>query len=597
MLARFNLRRRWRAWRGAVIGGLVTVLTIIAVVQALAVHDLGLFELDGNATDESSVAGDDWATLYGGGGNKVAFTGITVDKPPDATYFTQGSKDTEDIPKWRYSATKGGIPDKDEITNAYAAAYIVPSGPKAGHLIIYFGMDRFATDGNANVGFWFFQNPVGLNPDGTFSGTHQVGDFLILSTFTQGGTVPTIQVYEWVGSGGSDGALNLKFSGTNADCTTVGSGDDACATVNSSPTTAPWAYTPKSGPPGIFPAGGFFEGGIDVTAIFGQNICVTRFLAETRSSQSLTATLHDFAGPTPFNVCASITGHKYHDRNGNGQEDTGEPALSGWTIFLDANNNGALDQGERSGTTDSGGNVTFANLTPGTYRVCEVPQSGWITSDPGDGTNCKSVTLGLAGTVTVKFGNFQNATKSGRKFNDLNANGTQDAGEAGLSGWEIHLFGTDGRGNSVHQHATTDSTGAYSFTVPPGTYTVCETLQPGWTQTFPTTGADCSAHGGGKGYSITLTSGQQDTDNHFGNRQLFKKIVIVCNQDTNTLVESQVTLGATTKTTISAVPSSLSGKGVSAQDLCAAFPTNLSDNGTFGDLPAGTYTESDKIPK
>ena len=38
------------------------------------------------------------------------------------------------------------------------------------------------------------------------------------------------------------------------------------------------------------------------------------------------------------------------------------------------------------------------------------------------------------------FANFRQATKSGMKYNDLNADGTQDAGDLGLSGWTIAAF-------------------------------------------------------------------------------------------------------------------------------------------------------------
>jgi len=90
----------------------------------------------------------------------------------------------------------------------------------------------------------------------------------------------------------------------------------------------------------------------------------------------------------------------------------------------------------------------------------------------------------------------------------------------------IHLFGTDGGGASVHNHTVTATVnavvGSYSFTVKPGSYTVCESIPAGYEQTFPVAGTgivSCAGHSGagGLGYSITLTSGQVDDDNHFGN--------------------------------------------------------------------------------
>ena len=187
------------------------------------------------------------------------------------------------------------MPDKDEITNAYAAAYNV-----AGDLIIYFGLDRYANNGDAQVGFWFFQNPIGLNPNGTFSGTHTAGDILVLSDFTNGGVISNIKVYKWVGSGGSDGSLNLVYTGV--DCVPGPSGI-VCATVNQADTPAPWPYMPKSGSSGTFPSGSFYEGGINISELIPEGLCLSSFLAETRSSQSLDAQLKDFALGT-FDLCS-----------------------------------------------------------------------------------------------------------------------------------------------------------------------------------------------------------------------------------------------------------------------------------------------------
>jgi len=65
--------------------------------------------------------------------------------------------------------------------------------------------------------------------------------------------------------------------------------------------------------------------------------------------------------------------------------------------------------------------------------------------------------------------------------------------------------------------------------VPAGSYTVCETVKEGWTQTFPTPGAgivSCSGHGGGLGYQISLAPGQIDEDNDFGNAQDRRAVAI-----------------------------------------------------------------------
>jgi hypothetical protein len=284
------------------------VIASVIVVSALtvwrlplaAVH-IGVFELEGDAVDDPNVAGDDWNTP--GGGSAVAQS-FVADGSGNRTIFTGGgSKDNSDVSSWLWKDDAGGLPDKDNITNAYARAYQVN-----GDLILYFGADRFANDGDAQLGFWFFQNTISTNPNGSFNGTHVPGDILVLANLTNGGATVTIQVLEWVGTGGDQkgGTLKLLLTENAAKCGT-NTDDRACAISNAVATAAPWDYTPKSGTPGTFPQFSFFEGGINITALLGTPPCFASFLAETRSSQSVTAVLKDFTVGV-FPVCSiSIT--------------------------------------------------------------------------------------------------------------------------------------------------------------------------------------------------------------------------------------------------------------------------------------------------
>ena len=45
---------------------------------------------------------------------------------------------------------------------------------------------------------------------------------------------------------------------------------------------------------------------------------------------------------------AEIHGMKWNDVDGNGYRDSGEAGLAGVSIYIDADNNGALDEGELS---------------------------------------------------------------------------------------------------------------------------------------------------------------------------------------------------------------------------------------------------------
>src|SRR5262249_21224808 len=102
----------------------------------------------------------------------------------------------------------------------------------------------------------------------------------------------------------------------------------------------------------------------------------------------------------------------------------------------------------------------------------------------------------MIATDELNFSNLVVPTSvHGYKFNDLNGNGV-DNGDPRLSGWTITLTGTDNMGNPVSLTTTTGANGEYSFTgLTPGTYTVAEVLQTGWTQTAG-------------GTTVTLTSGQ-----------------------------------------------------------------------------------------
>ncbi len=126
-------------------------------------------------------------------------------------------------------------------------------------------------------------------------------------------------------------------------------------------------------------------------------------------------------------------------------EDDGDGALAGGETIHD------------SDTTDSNGDYSLS-LDPGDYVVCEVAQTGWTQSAPAN-TNCAAGDADLAdgghaelGVTSGQqltdnhFGNFQDATKTGTKFNDLDGDGTKDGGEPGLENWVIRAYEDDGDG-------------------------------------------------------------------------------------------------------------------------------------------------------
>ncbi len=184
--------------------------------------------------------------------------------------------------------------------NAYAASY---TDPDTGDEILYFALERNKNTGNANVAFWFLQDEVACESNGgtaNFSGDHMDGDLLIVSAFTNGGSVSNVDVYRWNRPGNPDGVPGsldpTPVVTGGADCKTTGAGDQSCATVNTGTITTPWLTANfKSGVGNTLLSTEFYEGGLNLTDSGLGGKCFNTFTADTRSSQSLTATLFDYS--------------------------------------------------------------------------------------------------------------------------------------------------------------------------------------------------------------------------------------------------------------------------------------------------------------
>ena len=184
-------RRRWAFLLCLV----VTVgAGIMFIPGALAVHDTGAFELDGNAVNNPAVNGDDWDNVChqvvgsdcSTTGNTSGATAVSWTAEPNlnSTIFTGGgSKDPQDMSNWAWKDGAGGLPDKDNLLHSFAARYSLPpsptcpSGTATTCEVLFFGSDRFDNSGDAQQGFWFFQKPVGLGSNSIggghgFTGVH-----------------------------------------------------------------------------------------------------------------------------------------------------------------------------------------------------------------------------------------------------------------------------------------------------------------------------------------------------------------------------------------------------------------------------------------
>ena len=86
------------------------------------------------------------------------------------------------------------------------------------------------------------------------------------------------------------------------------------------------------------------------------------------------------APTTPSKSTAALSGHAFADTDGDGKQDPGEGDAFGKTVYLDANNDGVLDDGEKSVKTDSDGDFAFAGLAAGTVHVRRVFTAGYTSS-------------------------------------------------------------------------------------------------------------------------------------------------------------------------------------------------------------------------
>ena len=415
-----------------------------------------VFEIDGNSFLET-VVGEDWnqinpadgqsrtGPVAGSAAQNATFVADVDTASFTDTYFTGGSsKDFIDI-EGNWQITTNSVPNKDQINNAYAATYIdttgvactspgVPVGcnEQFGHKVLVFGGDRFATNGDANIGFWFFKGEVSVDvANGVFHGSHQNGDLFIVSAFTGGGGTSTIDVYEWVGTPnpGDPTETNLDrcndlggildTSGDDTICKLTAAGK-ATGIVNPVDLTGdqglgwPYTFTPGGTPcpapgnplPCDAQKGAFYEGGIDLTALGLDTTCFASFMLETRSSASVDAVLKDFALGN-FESCSATCDKSVN--LGDVCEDPANPGFSTPVIYTYSSTNTG---GTALGQTFHDDNGTPANtaddfyitggVTTAPFGTCTTGASAvTFTVNPGETKGCTlSKTLPVGATST-----------------------------------------------------------------------------------------------------------------------------------------------------------------------------------------------------
>ncbi len=262
----------------------------------------------------------------------------------DISYHTGSDKDFQEIfdgtPADWGCQTSANVTSKADILNTY---FIVTSVEEADgpHQVVYVGAERDSQHGSAFNGYWILQSGISV-PGATttagqldctpgapldFSGRHVCGDVLVLFNYETGGRIGRVAAYRWqpgfsannVGCDGisstgdecpsptsseSHDPLCLIVDVANGDCRLVSASDDLCGRVNGEPDcqptrrkpqpcSGPGSFSRRWAPDSTVAPTTFSEAGIDLTAL-GLNLCVGAFMAETRSSPSVYATLKDY---------------------------------------------------------------------------------------------------------------------------------------------------------------------------------------------------------------------------------------------------------------------------------------------------------------
>jgi protocatechuate 3,4-dioxygenase beta subunit len=257
---------------------------------------------------------------------------------------------------------------------------------------------------------------------------------------------------------------------------------------------------------------------------------VFREIAFTHSGDS--GSDYDFGELQP----ASIAGKVFLDKDGDCEQQDGEPGLAGVLIeLLDGNGSPVLDGSGNPITalTDSNGDYHFDNLDPRlTYQIKENQPAGYLDSGEEPGT-AGGVVLVNDIISEIRLDPGEHATDyhfceneppslAGKVFLDKDGDCEQQDGEPGIAGVLIELL--DGSGNPVLDSSgnpittLTDANGEYRFDnlLPGVTYQIKENQPAGYLDS----GEEPGTAGGAVIANdligeIVLDPGEHATDYHF----------------------------------------------------------------------------------
>ena len=292
---------------------------------------------------------------------------------------------------------------------------------------------------------------------------------------------------------------------------------------------------------------------------------------------------YDFCEAAPV----SISGAVFHDRNDDGNRQSGEEPIADVLISLHDENGTQIS----TTTTDSLGQYRFDQLSAGNYQVRQQQPVAYLDGKESLGSVNGSPTgtvgqdqftsiviaQGLA-AVNYDFGELLPGSISGMVHADLDRDCVFDPGEMALSGVMIRLL--DETGTQVAEVETNDE-GIYRFEgLSPGRYTVVQDQPSGYYDRSATPGSLGGVRGVNQINQIDIESGQESLNYDF------------C-EEPGVTVAGAVYLDLDQDCIWEQGEPAIAGVTIELHDdngLVATSMTDQSGHYLFDNLPAGSYT-------
>ena len=327
----------------------------------------------------------------------------------------------------------------------------------------------------------------------------------------------------------------------------------------------------------------------------------------------------------------------WHDVNGNGQQDAGEPPVAGAqvTLWVDADGDPTTDDwtqvsldanGVAYGIVTTGGDglYLFDNLEPGVYQVRFTPPAGGyeftdMAIGPADTDSNPNPVDGSTGSITLAAGEDVVNVDAGvwlpvavgdLVWLDVNGNGIQDTGEAGISGVLVELLDADG---NVIAADTTDAAGRWwidrvgndqsaleADVLAPGIYVVRFTRPAGL---FPSASTGAPDEAGDDSDAVFAPSALTGATEPFALTSGVHETAIDAGFWPPATVSGTVWIDSTDNgindsgdTALAGVKISLTGTDNAGNQITITVVTGTDGSYTFTNVPPGIYTVTETQP-